>query len=526
MDTFDLTKYIDIALRRKYWIIIVVLFSVLAGLTYTLVVPKIYEAETLILVQPQNIPQNFVTSIVSSDINFRLTTIIRQVTSRTNLERIIETHQLYSEPGNTMLMDDKVGLLREMIRFDIEDEDRDRRDSGPESFTIAFRGGDPKNVASVTNALASNFITENLKIRESQTIGTSSFLSDELDSVKRRLVDKEVEIKGYKGKYMGGLPEQLQTNLSILERLQARLDKYNGDIREAENRKILFQNRIAEAKKNLSTLSSLPGQDNEVKDLNSLRNQLALLEVRYTDNHPDVIRLKKTISRIEEEQSESSASGTSNNRTSELSGINQPLKQQLQDIELTITSLNADIKETKPQINFYQKKVEETPKREQELLSLMRDYENLKGLYSSLLNRTLEAEIAVSMERKQKGEQFRIIDPAKTPIRPVKPDIRVISLLTIMLGLGMGVGLAFMREAMDTSYKNPDEVEHELNLPVLVSMPFSYTKKELKNKIMKNFLKASAVSVGFALSAVTIVFLTKGVDNTIYFFKNIFENIS
>jgi hypothetical protein len=173
----------------------------------------------------------------------------------------------------------------------------------------------------------------------------------------------------------------------------------------------------------------------------------------------------------------------------------------------------------------YQIQVENTPKREQELMSLNRDYENIRETYNSLLSRKLEAELAVSMERKQKGEQFRILDPARTPGRPFKPDIKRVLLMTIALGLGLGCGLAYLREIMDTSYKTPEEVEDELQLPVLVSMPIRYTERERKRIKWRKVLAFTSVAVGFILSAVGIVSAIKGVDSTISFIKDIFTNM-
>jgi len=159
------------------------------------------------------------------------------------------------------------------------------------------------------------------------------------------------------------------------------------------------------------------------------------------------------------------------------------------------------------------------------LLSLNRDYGNLRELYNSLLNRKLEAQIAVSMEKKQKGEQFRIVDPAKIPRRPVEPDLRRILLLTLACGIGLGGGLAFFRETMDTSYKIPEEVERDLNLPVLVSMPIRYTEKEIRIKRLKRGLAFVSVALGFALSAVGTILALKGVDATLSYVKKILSAI-
>jgi polysaccharide chain length determinant protein (PEP-CTERM system associated) len=526
MEVFELSKYIDIALRRKYWIIITFLLTLLAGLLYILVVPKTYQANALILIQPQKVPQDFVRPVVSGSMDFTVRTIIHQVTSRTNLERIIETHQLYGEQRDTMLIDDKVDLMRSMIKIDIgaEDNPRDRRDSQITSFTIAFQGLNPKKVMDVTNALAYSFITENLKIRESQAFGTTAFLADELASVKRQLSDKEEELKQYSEKYMGGLPEQLQTNLNILERLQAQFDMYDDNLKDAENKKIVIQTQIEEARKNFSILSASAEQDGKTVDLVTLKNQLSSFQARYTDNHPDVIRLKKLIATLEAEQSVSSSSSSSTNNVSGLSGVDEVLRQQLQDIELKIVSLKANIEETNSKIGMYREKVEETPKREQELLSLKRDYQNRMDIYNSLLQKKLEADIALSMEKQQKGEQYKIIDSAKMPMRPVKPDIRGVALLTLILGLGIGVGLAYTREGMDSSFKTPEEAEKELQLPVLLSMPIRYTARELTAQKVKNVLVAASVTMGFLLSAIGLIFATKGIDTTIDYVNNVLIN--
>ncbi len=133
--------------------------------------------------------------------------------------------------------------------------------------------------------------------------------------------------------------------------------------------------------------------------------------------------------------------------------------------------------------------------------------------------------MAVSMERKQKGEQFRVVDPAKIPSRPVEPDLKKMILLTLALGLGLGGGLAFLIETMDTSFKIPEEVENELKLPVLVSMPIRYTVKELRRIKIKKILAFTSVTVFFLASAAGIIFTIKGVDATVDFFRRFLSNI-
>ena len=194
---------------------------------------------------------------------------------------------------------------------------------------------------------------------------------------------------------------------------------------------------------------------------------------------------------------------------------------QLKQIELEIANIKSEILSVQSRMALYQKRVEDTPIREQELLSINRDYENLKALHNSMLNRKLEAEIAVSMERKQKGEQFKVIDSAKTPVLPIAPDARKVLLMTIALGLGLGCGLAWLLENMDTSYKTPEELEQDLQIPILASLPFRYTEKETRaNKRMQIFA-AISVAVVFVLSAAAIILAIKGLDTTLGYINRV-----
>jgi polysaccharide chain length determinant protein (PEP-CTERM system associated) len=515
MNPNDITQYLDMAKKRKWWIILPFLIVCLAGLTYLMITPYDYEAQTLIVVQSQKVPENFVRTILSSDVEDRVRTITQEVTSRTNLEKIVEQFNL-SDDSDGLNIDSVVMSLRKRIKVTVSGA---RRAGPAEAFTISFSGRDPRTVMEVTNTLASNFITENLKMRESQVMGTSVFLSDELETMENRLKEKEEELRGYREKNMGGLPGQLDTNLRILERLQTQLDQLNNNLNNAEGRKITLQTQIADQQRTgaVTTVPSASGSQGP-RDLVSLKNELASLESRYTQNHPDVVHLRNMIARMEADKPAVTTDSTEVNTM--LSLADQTLRRQLQDVLLEIKSRKVEIAKIQSEIKWYQAKVEETPKREQELLSLNRDYENLKKLYDSLLARKLEAEIAVSMEKKQKGEQFRIIDPAKLPTIPVKPDVGKIILMTLALGLGLGGGLAFLMEAMDTSFKTLEEIK-EVRLPVLVTIPLIRSENELKNIKRKEILAYTAVGLGFVLSAAGIVLATKGIDTTVEFFGNL-----
>jgi len=528
MEPFEIEKYKEIALRRRWWIIIPFLLSILTGIVLTLVLPKVYQANTLILIQPQKVPASYVQEIVSVDIEDRVRTITQQVTSRTNLEKIIKEFDLYNEPGSYMFMEDKVKILRENISIEVLSGSSRRRGATPSSFQIFFTGKYPKRVANVTNALASYFIAQNLKIREDQAIGTSEFLTDELENIRRRLLEKEEELKKYREKYMGGLPEQLETNLRILERIQGQIVTNQENLREAENRKLMIQQQIAEAAEMRRAREAPVEEAGEIAQstsLDQLKTQLASLEAKYTQRHPDVIHLKEKIADLESKEKTDVKTVREVPENRDMIQAERNLVNQLREIELEIKNLKAETAQLHSQMKLYQTQVEKTPKREQELMSLNRDYDNIRETYNSLLGRKLEAELAVSMERKQKGEQFRILDPAEVPIRPLKPDMRRILLMTVLLGFALGCGLAYLRETMDTSFRRPEDIEEVLQIPIIASLPFTLNAREIKKIKRKEILTVVSIGLTFLLLGVVIVLSLKGVDSTVNFIKEILARI-
>jgi polysaccharide chain length determinant protein (PEP-CTERM system associated) len=528
MDNNEITKYLDMAQRRKYWIIIPFLVTILGGLVYGLTTPRQYEAETLILVQPQSVPEAFVQSIVSEAIEERLKTISQQVTSRTNLENVIKEQSLFTGEGGEKSLhgDEQIELLRERITIDVSRGEKGRSrgasGSGAATFTITFTWEDARKAMQVANMLASNFISENLKVRETQALGTSAFLTEELATIEKRLREKEEELKVYREKYMGGLPSQLDGNIKMIEGLQLQLERLNGSIRDRENRRIVLQGELSASRSGSipATGGDARATAEESKDLAALKSQLAGLEAKYTPSHPDVIRLKTLIESLESKEQGTPPDSREVSRLPETPG-NRRLLEELRLVEGEIRNLRSEGDRVAAQLRTYQKWVEETPRREQELFAQNRDYDRLKEIHSSLLKRKLEAEIAVSMEKKQKGEQFRVIDPAKVPTKPVKPDLGRIALLILALGLGLGGAFGYGREMMDTSYRSPDDIEKELKLPILVSIPFRHTEQEIKARKRNEVIKAVGVAAGFVVSVVAIFVAAKGVDRTLQYIKEL-----
>jgi polysaccharide chain length determinant protein (PEP-CTERM system associated) len=508
---FSIHDYVAIGLRRKWYIVIPLVVCALGSIGVYKYLPKVYKASTLILVQPQAVPETYVRPTITDSVANRLNTISQEILSRTRLEKVIQEFNLYANLRSKLPLEEIIEVMRKAIEVKVQEPRRDRGDRTTNSFSISFEGEEPKTVMMVTNKLASLFIEENLKVRESQAEGTSEFLSKELVSMEDQLKRKEQDIRGFKERNMGQLPQQLDANLRILERLQQQVKTTSESIRAAEDRSIVIQNQIEMIKKRepaqttrevrrdpvtgLETLAAdRTPEDPLVTQLNQLKRDLGNAQSRYRETHPDIIDLKRKIASLEpkvkeilEKQEAEKAAKMKDLRARQDGVVVENLPPPAPDPEtqrlftqyteqynaavLEAKRMREEEKDLKQQISFYQRRIEETPRREQELTLLTRDYDLMKTNYQSLLDKKIQAQMAENLERKQQGEQFKILDPARLPEKPIKPDRNKILLIGAFIGMAMGLGLTWFRESLDQSFHTISEVESYLDLPVLATIP-------------------------------------------------------
>jgi polysaccharide chain length determinant protein (PEP-CTERM system associated) len=473
---------------------------------------KVYRTSATIIVVPQRVPESYVRSTITGDVDERIRGIWQEITSRTNLELIIQQFNLYPEARERLPMETVVEVMRQNIEIDSP------RAASTNAFILSYNGKDPVLISKVTNALANMFIEENLKLREAQAKGTAEFLGQELETVYQDLREREESLKKYKTEHMGELPEQGQTSLAMLGRLQEQRETTQESIRRAEDRKLLLQRQLAEEEANLRTGGGgVPAADQgnarseqAPMTLDGLRERLKDLRSRYTEFHPDIIALSNLIAKLEKEQglrqalldtgsgAEPEEAATETEPGVPQNAVTVGLRYQLKSLDLELDAMKMDGEKVRSQMAEYQKRIENIPKREQELIDLTRDYDNLRRTYESLLSRKIEAEQAAALERRQKGEQFRVIDPARIPETPFKPNVKKILAMVLMLAAGGGAGLALAREFLSKSFYDPEDVTKSLDLPVVACMPLLLTGRERRVKQVKTLAMTAAAVVCYS----------------------------
>jgi polysaccharide chain length determinant protein (PEP-CTERM system associated) len=474
--------YWKIIIRRKWYFLIpfVTVSFISVGVAYIL--PDIYRSTTLIFVEPQKVPEAFVKPTTTVKVEDRLKTITQQIMSRTQLEKVIQEFGLYQTKGHKSRFESvlaTIPLVNSYWSFKALDLDtaveRMRNDievnvKGEKVFTISYQGADREVTMRVTNKVASLFIEENLKVREQQAEGTTEFLENELNNSRLLLERQEKQIKEFKQRYMGELPQQLEANLRALDRFQLELKSTVEALKAAEDRKESIEKLLATAR------TEATGGDNTLATrLEQLKAQLSYLQAEYKEDYPDIALIRKEIKEIEETLSNAGESSKRDHeREAEMlprDPFIQNLANQLRELNLEILSLKARRANLTKQISLFEKRVENTPVREQQLTTIMRDYENIQRNYQSLLDKRLEAKISENLEKRQQGEIFRVLDPANFPLMSYGPNRWLIVFIGILMAAGSGIGFVFLREQVDQSFKTGEELSETLGMPVLATIP-------------------------------------------------------
>ncbi|HDD45357.1 MAG TPA: protein GumC [Candidatus Desulfofervidus auxilii] len=478
-EAINLHDYIEIGLRRKWYFIIPFVLIMAATIFYVKTAPNIYQATTLILVESQKVPTSYVRPTVTESIQTQLRTITEQIMSRAYLEKVIKEFNLYSEIRNKFPMENIIERMRKCIKVQVKKG---------RAFSVSFEDKDPIIAMKVANRLASIFIEENLKVREEMAEGTLLFLEKELERVRKLLKEQEKKISEFRAKHLGVLPEQLEANLRTLDRLQLQLQNVTQSLKVAEETKRQLLQQLSQME-NMGSFITIDDTEESIDasyenpTLTELKKQLAQLKLRYTDKHPEIIRLKKLIARFEKEERNKEQRGETETFPESTSPWKAQIEAQLTQLDTEIAQLKAEQKRLKAEIKKYEKRVEITPKVEQQLKELSRGYEVTQKEYQSLLDKKLQAELAANMERKQKGQTFRILDPAKVPEKPIRPNRPKLLLMGLFLGLAAGVGLVVLVEYLNQSFYKVEDLEKATGLTVIANIP--EIKKKQKRLIIK-----------------------------------------
>ena len=507
----DFERYFDIARRRHVAFLIPVFLGWLIVWGASWMLPNKYKSSTMILVEQPTMPENYVAPNVNENLQDRLQSITQQILSRTRLLLIIDKLNLYGGPGGKISPDDKVELMRKDISIELV---RDSRNNEITAFRVNYTSRDPKIAQQVTSELTGLFINENLKVRQSQSEDTTKFIEKQLEDARATLSDQEAKVRQFQAGHMGALPSQQTSNLQILGGLQGQLQNEQDALNAAKQQRVYYQSLIEQYRNlhtNVRAADGTPTGLAEIEqDLDKLKSQLADLSSRYTDQYPEVKKLKAQIARTERMRQEIVDAPKGNRNAKQGAGGEQAgqsapmlqLQSQLQANQAEIANRERAIVSLQARIGEYQARLNEEPATEQQLAELTRGYDQSKANYDDLLKKKNQSVMATSMEQMQQGERFTVLDPPSYPVRPSFPNHLKFCGFGLAAGLVLGFAVVGGLEFFDGRLHSEKEIKALLPIGVISEIP--EVKSTLDEQRDKRNLVLGWTMAGFVVAAILV----------------------
>ncbi len=468
-------------LRRHIWqIVIPILVMPLVAYGVSLLLPERYTSQTLVLVDQQKVPTSLVQSMVTDQLNERLSTMQQQILSRTKLQPLIEQFNLFkSDVADKVPMEDLVAKMRKAITVTTVKPVTNARQGEVPGFTIAFESDQPHTAQLVCAEITSMFIKENLELRTQRAESTTGFLAKQVEEAKRKLDEKDQRVAEFKRRYLGQLPGQEQVNMNILMGLSQQLEAVNQLLTRTHQDRTYTESLLAQqiAQWEASQQGNNP-QTLEMQ-LSALQNQLITLEGRYTSDHPDVSKMKADIAQLKKKIDEANAAAKDKGMDKDKTAVakaNEPpqiqqLRNQVHQLDVTLKEKTRDQERIQEQIKVYRSRVELSPLVEQQYNEILRDYTTAQQFYDDLLKKRGNSEVATDLERQQQAEQFKVMDPPNLPVNPTFPNRLLFAGGGLAGGMGIGLVIALLLEMKDKSIRTEADIEALLQLPTLALVP-------------------------------------------------------
>ncbi len=465
------------AMRRHWWVVpvSVVVFGTI-GVLLAMVLPKRYTSQTVVLVTRPTVGPKYVDPVSTEDLNHRLSTMQEQILSRSRLEPVIQKFGLYKDEVGKAHIEDLVERLRNTISVSALEAMKGTEDRTLPGFYINVSFNDPQLAQQICAEVTSMFLSQNALATTKQAEGTTSFLSQQLDQAKAALDEQDAKLAKLKKQYMGSLPEEAQSNLSLLMTMNSQLEATTQTLSRSQQDKVLNESILTQQLSTWHSMQTSPGASAETleQQLGILQDQLTSLESRYTEEHPDVIKTKNQIGELKRRM----ASTSSKPVETPAAAANAPEPPQIQQLraklkqdELSIADLTKRQSQIQEQIRQLQGRIQASPMVEEQVKELSRSYQSAQDFYNELLKKRENSAMATDLAHQQEGEQFRVLDPPSLPIKASFPKKTYFGGGGLGLGLVAALGILYVLIATDRSLYTERDVEISLKLPVLTTVP-------------------------------------------------------
>lgn len=494
--------YVRMFSRRKWFISVTTFTVALATAVVVYFLPNVYKATTVILIEPQKVPDYYVnSSTVSTNVADRVAMLRQEILSETRLNQIIDEMHLYPK----IKKENREKAVRGMQKNISVSVTSSNRQKDLDAFSISYTDANPVVAAEVANRLASLFIEDNIQAREQSILGTTDFLSKEVEDAQKDLKEKEDQITALKTKYAGELPESEMLHVEALNTLQPEIQSEKDAIAKLEQQKIELQSQLS----TVPTAKDPPEVATLRAQLSQLNSQLDEMRSRYGPSYPDVIKENIEIRALQKRIEDARKTAVTANQTDAA-----PASPADRTLESQIAALNAEIlkhqqkeQEVEAQVTLHESELGGIPLFQQQMSSLTRDYDAAEDHYKHLLDRKFSADMAADLEVRQKGERFEILDPAQVPANPDSPNRPLLNLGGLAAGLLMGFAGALGLQLLDPSVQTEREIINQLRAPVFAEVLW-LPSEAIERQELRRAIFAGATSATMAAAYSILMFVT------------------
>ncbi len=552
---YELTPrdYVAILTRRRGAFLGAFLGVLVAAVLLSILLPSMYRSNATILIEQQEIPPELVRSTITSYADQRIQSINQRVMTGENLLGIIEKFDLYPSKRKRVAREDLLEEVRRNISLKIVSaEVMDPRRGVPTNATIAFTLGfedeTPNNAFRVTNELTSLYLSKNLQTRSDLAKDATAFLGDEANRLQREVAELETKLAAFKEQHGDALPEMFEVNVQLIERMQRDVEEVDRSLRTNEDRKVYLESelvlqqpyasmvsetgermlgptdRIKALQSELASRLGIYSEDHpdvkrlrdelaglraEVSDVERRRELVARIEAkkadlatirdRYSDEHPEVRILRAQIDALISMMGEAAVDDRVAAAPTNPAFVQ--LKAQLDTIKLEREGLLARKRSVSMRLDDVESRLQRAPQIEKQYRDLAQNLQNASAKYMEVRNKTMEARLGESLEVDRKGERFTLIDPAQMPEKPVSPNRILILSLGLVFATMAGFATVAAYEALDERVFGANMVATLLHTAPLGIIPFIATADETtRSSRLRWIALGSAILAGLVVA--------------------------
>lgn len=513
---FQISEYASLLRRGKYLLIVPAIISVILGSAVAFKLPPVYRSDVRLFYIQAQIPEWLQLQAVNMYLESMLMFIEALTFSPQNMITWINDFNLYPDLNGQVPMAD----IMEKLRTDYRKEliyttvpgSGGRTQEIVTGFSFSFDHEDPDKAFQVANELATKFIVSYRQFRENFAMETTSFFEDERIRLKAEITEIDSKISAFKEKNVYELPELMQSNYRMVDMLRQELSSLDQEVQMLRTQQRSLESRLATTNPYIA-LEGISGQPivTPEEKLAALKSELGLLISTYSERHPDVIRTRHEIEKLEQQVARRTpdnstahpASGEERLHQFDLTkfdGAYNPvyiqLLSQIDELQIEIDSLKQERREREKEIQEYERRVARTPMVEKEYLGLQRELESAQQRYNELVNQVLKLESAAAMEKREIGDKLTIGQPPSFPLRPAKPNRPLIIAGSFMGGIMIGVLLLLAWDQMSKTVRTSYELAAVANVPVYCELPLIMENPHHAKRLwQKNALRFFAVLI-------------------------------